>query len=329
MIHVACVVSWIRPRLLSAPAACAVTTQKLVPSMTWIPAFAGMTNLRERAFSVIPAQAGIQVQWPFQGLRRLFFKKSPWVLLIVCALLGACGPKPPPAGYDEPDRVSVVWSLFQASFVQDCHPEDFSLRASVNFSAPDRHSRFIVSMWGRTDFPIRLDVQAGVGAMLAHWREDREAWLGYLPASREAYVADTAQEGAWTTGLFMPVRLDALAQLLLGCWQTLIPLEYEAVRLAGDTLEFHVTGHSTPLTLVLAFDGRPVSVRGPEHGGWTVSVDQWESDPPSRPRRISLIQGDQSAMIRVQRLETSVDPWRDEDLRLDVPPGSTVWTVPN
>ncbi|WP_031388087.1 hypothetical protein [Desulfonatronum thiodismutans] len=245
------------------------------------------------------------------------------------ALLSACGPKPPLPGYDDPDRVSIVWSLFQASFVQSCHPEDFSLRASVNFSAPDRHSRLIVSMWGRTDFPIRLDVQAGVGAMLAHWREDHGEWLGYLPSSGEAYVAETVLEGARTTGLFMPVRLAALAQLLLGCWQALIPLEYEAVRLADDTLEFDVAGHSMPLTLTLAFDGRPVSVRGPEHGGWTVSVDQWESDPPSRPRRISLIQGDQSAVIRVQRLETNVEPWRAEDLRLDVPPGSTVWTVPD
>ncbi|PTN38249.1 hypothetical protein [Desulfonatronum sp. SC1] len=248
--------------------------------------------------------------------------------LTAFALLSACGPKPPP-GYDDPDRISAVWSLFQASFVQDCHPQDFSLRASVNFSAPDRHSRFIVSMWGRTDFPIRLDVQAGVGAMLAHWREDRGGWLGYLPASREAYVADNVQDGARSTGLFMPVRLDTLAQIFLGCWRTLVPLEYEAVRLVDDTLEFHVTGHSTSLTLALAFDGRPVSLRGPDHGGWTVSVNQWESDAPSRPRRISLIQEEQSAVIRVQRLETDVEPWRGEDLRLDVPPGSTVWTVPN
>lgn len=328
MIHVVCVVSWIRARLLPASAAWAVTTQNLVASMTWIPVFASMTSLRERTISVIPTQVGIQGQWRFQCLHR-FFEKLPWVLLTACVLLSACGPKPPPPGYDDPDRASIVWSLFQASFLQDCHPKDFSLRSSVNFSAPDRHSRFIVSMWGRTDFPIRLDVQAGVGAMLAHWREDRGGWLGYLPASREAYVANTVQKGAWTTGLFMPVRLDALAQILLGCWRTLVPPEYEAVRLVDDTLEFHVTGHSSPLTLVLAFDGRPVSVRGPDHGGWTVSVDQWESDTPSRPRRVSLIQGDQSAVIRVQRLETAVEPWRDEDLRLDVPPGSTVWTVPN
>ena len=37
-----------------------VTSQKLVASITWMPVFAGMTSLRERAISVIPAQAGIQ-----------------------------------------------------------------------------------------------------------------------------------------------------------------------------------------------------------------------------------------------------------------------------
>ncbi len=328
MTHALRVVSWIRSRLLlPASAACAGTTQKLVASMMWIPAFAGMTSLRERALSVISAPAGIQAQWRFQRLHRLL-GKSPWVLLTVCVLLSACGPKPPPV-HDDPDRVSAVWSLFQASFVQGCRPEDFSLRTSVNFSGLDRDSRFIVAMWGRTDFPIRLDVQAGVGAMLAHWREDRRGWLGYTPASREAFVADTVQQGAHMTGLFMPVRLDTLAQLFLGCWRSLVPSEYEAVRLIDDTLEFLTVRNSTPLTLVLAFDGRPKSVSGPDHGGWTVSVDQWERDAPSRPRRISLAQGEQSAVIRVQRMETSIEPWRNEDLRLDVPPGTTIWTVPN
>lgn len=322
MILVVCVVSWIQACLFPVSAVCAATTLKILASMTRIP-----TSLKEHAVSVNPARAGIQAKRRFQDIHRNY-EKLPLILLSVCALLNACGPKPPPLGYDDPDRVSIVWSLFQASFVQTCRPEDFSLRASVNFSAPDRHSRFIVSMWGRTDFPIRLDVQAGVGAMLVHWREDRGDWLGFIPASGEAYVADTVQEGAWTTGLFMPVRLDALAQLLLGCWQNLVPSEYEAVRLVDDTLEFSVTGQSTPLTLALSFNGKPVSISGPEHGGWTVSVDQWESDVASRPRRLSLVQGDQSAMIRVQRLETSVRPWQDEDLRLDVPPGSTVWTVP-
>jgi hypothetical protein len=37
-------------------------------NMIWMPAFAGMTSLRERAISVIPAQAGIQGQRQFGGL---------------------------------------------------------------------------------------------------------------------------------------------------------------------------------------------------------------------------------------------------------------------
>ena len=49
-----------------------VTSQKLVASMTWMPAFAGMTSLGEHAISVIPAQAGIQGQRQFQSLPGLF-----------------------------------------------------------------------------------------------------------------------------------------------------------------------------------------------------------------------------------------------------------------
>jgi hypothetical protein len=49
-----------------------VTSQKNVASMTWMPAFAGMTRLGEYAISVIPAQAGIQRRRQFQSLSGLF-----------------------------------------------------------------------------------------------------------------------------------------------------------------------------------------------------------------------------------------------------------------
>jgi hypothetical protein len=49
-----------------------LASQKLVASMTWMPAFAGMTSLGEHAISVISARAGIQGQRQFQSLPGLF-----------------------------------------------------------------------------------------------------------------------------------------------------------------------------------------------------------------------------------------------------------------
>ncbi|WP_153306909.1 hypothetical protein [Desulfonatronum thioautotrophicum] len=244
----------------------------------------------------------------------------------VLAFVAGCTPKPP-ALLLEPRTAETAWSRFQEAFLQDCPTEDFSLRASVNYSSPERHSRFIISMWGRTDFPIRLDVQAGVGAMLAHWREDQDEWLGYIPSTQEAFIADTVKEGARITGLFMPMRLNTLNQLLLGCWQAIIPTHYESVEIVGNTLEYSLLTESSPLILALAPSGQPVTVRNPEPGGWIARIEQWEDNVSFQPRRISLHQEDQSAVIRIQRLESPTTPWMDKDLRLDIPPGTTIWTM--
>lgn len=242
-------------------------------------------------------------------------------------LLCSCGPKPQTRILDDPDMAVAAWSRYQTTFFQTCPARDFSLRASVNVASPERHSRFLLSMWGRTTFPIRLDIQAGVGAMLAHWREDESGWIGYAPSAREAYLADSVREGAQVAGLFMPLRLDSLAQILLGCWESISGPEYDRVELLGNNFAFETTRDSVPLTLVLAPDGRPVSASRGNGDLWTVGIDQWDNAAVPTPRRISLTQGEQSAVIRIQRLDTDIAPWKAEELRLDLPPGTTLWTI--
>ena len=42
-----------------------------------------------------------------------------------------------------------------------------------------RTNRTLFSMWGDFDGPMRLDVSAGIGKLLAHIREDRAGLLVY------------------------------------------------------------------------------------------------------------------------------------------------------
>ncbi len=176
-------------------------------------------------------------------------------------------------------------------------------------------------MWGRTDFPIRLDIRAGVGAMLAHWREDEHGWIGYSPSSREAYLEATVRDGALKMGLFMPLRLNALAQLLIGCWQSVVPLQYDHVQPDGTNLEYTYSIENLPLSLLLSPQGRPLSLRGGTQG-WIVDIDQWSDETRGIPSRITLRQDDQSAVVRIQDLDLTVTPWQDDDLMLILPPGS-------
>ncbi|GAB6058042.1 hypothetical protein [Desulfonatronum parangueonense] len=247
--------------------------------------------------------------------------------VLLGVLAGGCAPKTLVPLDIAPEQADLIWERFLEQYVANCAPRDFSLRASVNYASPDQQSRFVLSMWGRTDFPIRLDIRAGVGAMLAHWREDDSGWVGYSPTGSEAYFADSVQDGAREMGLFMPLRLNALAQLLVGCWQTVVSPEYEYVLSTGGNLKFSYSINDMSISIHLTPDGHPLTIRQETPTGWVVDIDQWTEEFRRLPRRISLYQGDQSAVVRVQRLDLDVDPWQDNDLRLELPPGTQLFNL--
>ncbi|SDB04455.1 hypothetical protein SAMN05660653_00213 [Desulfonatronum thiosulfatophilum] len=242
--------------------------------------------------------------------------------VLLGALTGGCAPKTLIPLDIAPEQADLVWNRFHQQYAANCTPLDFSLRASVNYASPDQQSRIVLAMWGRTDFPVRLDIRAGVGAMLAHWREGDSGWVGYSPTDNAAYFADSVQEGAQEMGLFMPLRLNALAQLLVGCWQTVVSPNYQHVQSTGGSLKFSYSINGMNISIHLTPDGHPLSIRQETPAGWVVDIDQWTDEARRIPRRISLYQGDQSAVVRVQRLDLDVDPWQDHDLRLELPPGT-------
>jgi hypothetical protein len=246
-----------------------------------------------------------------------------WFVFLVAGLaLCGCSTKPVPLPDLGPDAAQAVWLKFQSRYMDACPARDFSMRASVNYSSKEQHTRVVLSMWGRMDYPIRLDIQAGVGAMLAHWREDEHGWVGYSPARQEAYIHNDVRGGAEIMGLFMPVRLDALARLLSGCWQTIVPMQYSHASMTGEHIAYTFHREEAVLSLLLSRDGRPLSVGQEGPDAWRISIDQWLDETSRVPGRISLQQNAQSAVVRMQRMDLAVAPWQDQDLSLDLPPGT-------
>jgi len=253
-----------------------------------------------------------------------------FVVLLCAGLFFGCagrlGPdaEQPAEAFEQ--QAENIWTLFQARYMGHCPARDFSVRASAMYENPEQSSRVVLRMWGRTDFPIRLDVQAGIGAMLAHWREDEHGWGGYAPGREQAFVARDVRAGAEMMGMLMPLRLDSLARMLAGCWQDIVPPDYDRAVLAGDEPEYVFQQGQSRFVLRLAMDGRPIVFSRIAPQGWSVRIDQWMDSPGSSPRRLTLRQGDQSAVLRLRSVDFFVDPWTPSELALDLPAGTTFFS---
>lgn len=250
-------------------------------------------------------------------------------LLVLFGSLAACAVKPvPPPADMRPERFESAWDLFQKTYSSSCPARDFFARGSVNYTSGERSSRVLFSFWGRTQFPVRMDLQAGAGTMLAHWREDEQGWIGYHPGASEAFIAPDSRLGAATLGLTMPLRLDALAQILTGCWGQVVPREYVMAGFTGRYFDYSLGGETRGVVLSLSADGRPEILRQEEPGGWEVVIEEWFDERlPLSPRRLRLTQGQNVAVVRLQRLDFTGVSWQETDLFLDLPAGTLLRRV--
>ncbi len=243
------------------------------------------------------------------------------LLGMACVAVAGCAlkavPQPP---QDDPVRIQAVWNRFQANFGGTCPEMDFFARGSVNFTSADRSSRLLFSFWGHTHFPVRMDLQAGVGTMLALWREDETGWLGYHPGQGKAYQATDSRTGADRLGLTMPLRLDALAQVLSGCWGKMVPSEYAFAHTEADGFVYQFQELHSRAELLLSPDGVPVALRVQDPQSWSISIHEWMTDQSRAPKRLHLRRHDSHADVRVQRLELADKLWQLDDLVLKFPP---------
>jgi hypothetical protein len=176
-----------------------------------------------------------------------------------------------------------------------------------------------------------MDLQTGVGTMLAHWREDEQGFLGLYPGHAEAFVSSDSRVGAATLGLTMPLRLDAFAQILTGCWGRIVPREYVSARFTGRHFDYYLGDEAKGIVLSLSADGRPEVLRQEGPDGWKVVIEEWFDDRLS-PRKLRLTQGQNVAVVRLQRLDISGErgagvSWQETDLFLDLPFGTSLWKL--
>jgi outer membrane biogenesis lipoprotein LolB len=212
-----------------------------------------------------------------------------------------------------------------------------------------RTNRTLFSMWGDFDGPMRLDVSAGIGKLLAHIREDRAGLLVYYPEQKTAYAHTDPVLGATRLGMPFPFSLNQLARVTVGDFAELAPPRFDEGARENGGFAFAVNhrlaahngnGHGTTVVTSISLDkaGRPVLMRGtvaqsPAQRGtgdgtkaalrtWRLEINTYEEDgaQPPMPGRLTLSMDDgEKGVLRITAREFKVASWPARATGLELP----------
>ncbi len=260
------------------------------------------------------------------------------LLLLALLALAACAPRIELPRHDEAEGDMAA---FRARFVEPgAQGQGVAVRASLLYSTPTKANRTDVQLFGDYERPLRLDVRAGLGTMLALMREDQSGLLAFYPNDKRAYAHSDPVIGAQLLGLPFPFALRDLALVLAGHFGTLVPGEPVRVRaIPGGGFAFSYDSGTVRL-LVLDQYGRPERMEGllsqhfkaqverdgaPISGArvWGLAFSGYpedDGDPvgPAKTLTLTLPKGD-SAVLRVRSVTVHEEPWTTKALTLTLP----------
>jgi hypothetical protein len=262
-------------------------------------------------------------------------------LLLSLFLFTACSlPRPGPGG--DADEARRTWQRFAArGNAAESTSGPFRLAGTLRYTdAEGRSTRVSSLLWGngdtRSPYPLRLDLIAGVGNVVAKIHEDDSSFLAYVPDDNTAYTRERGLRTLLAFGVPIPLTLGDLCLLLTGRGGALfLPADDRA---APDMPEGHATpeGFAYVLTqaglpgiLELSPAGVPLSWREKLHDGWRISFEP-HADNPLLPRRLR-IEHDKgySALIVIREFDRLSAAFPPDQLALSLPQDAAVKELNN
>lgn len=287
-----------------------------------------------------------------------FVSASLAAVLLLGAALAATGCAPRSVRLPEQADPEAAWQVFRhSSCVPPAQPAAL-IKGSLYYSrvTPTRRTnRTLFSMWGDFDGPMRLDVSAGIGKLLAHIREDRAGLLVYYPEQKTAYAHTDPVLGATRLGMPFPFSLNQLARVCAGDFQGLAPERFETGGRENGGFAFAVNhrlaahngigpGGTVVTSISLDKAGRPVLMRGTVAQGaagtgagadagaetgaetgprtWRLEINTYEEDGsrPPMPGRLTLSLDDgEKGVLRITAREFKVASWPVRATGLELP----------
>jgi hypothetical protein len=249
--------------------------------------------------------------------------------VLMLAVLSGCAARIP-AGL-ELDTPKAAWSAFRQHYCARPGGKGLRVRASLYYSRTKptrRTNRTLISLWGDFDGPMRLDVSASIGTLLAHIREDKAGLLVFYPEDRKAYAHKNSVLGATRLGMPFPFSLSELGHALAGDFSRLAPRRYAKAEVEGEDYAYVFAGRLVR-RLVLDRLGRPVRLEGvtsrsPENARqWVFTVDRYEDAPPGQvplPDKLTLsMDNGERGVLHIKSRELMLAAWPARSLALELP----------
>ena len=209
----------------------------------------------------------------------------------------------------------------------------FNLSAAMHYSGPKDKGRIIIQFWGNLAYPLRLDLQTGLGQTLSYWREDANGFTAYLPDKHSAYLHKDGRLGMAAFGIQLPFTLKQMALLLNGAWSELTPEHYTTVRPVKDKgYLYHFTAFDQTYSMIIDLTGKPLEMRTPGPEPWHVAFSGVMELPglEKLPKKITMTQTtNQKAVLVLKKLQQTPQPYPEDKLELELPPDTDIFLLEN
>ena len=245
------------------------------------------------------------------------------IVLFLCILLVcACARQPsiPNADSETQGRLESRWQMFTAA-TATAPRAPYRLQMSLRFGVEGDTRRVTALFWGNSERQLRLDVMAGVGAVIAKILEDGQHFLVYSPSENKAYFYQGATKPLLRVGVPVPFDLGHLAALLNGRYAAVFGAEHSAAALLSAGLARYDLSGKPGGSVTLNPQGLPVAWREAPQGGsgWSMDIAYDDATPPL-PRRLTLTHSNgKRAVLLVKEREKPDGALTTEQMSLTLP----------
>lgn len=252
-------------------------------------------------------------------------------VLAVLLLVAASGCTPKKSADRDPGSSKAAWQVFRQHYCTPPVAPGLLVKASLYYTRvkpQERTNRTLVSLWGDFSGPMRLDIAAGMGKLLAHIREDEHGLLVFYPLDKKAYAHTNPVLGATRLGMPFPFSLRELAKVIAGDFSGLVPTLPKKGTRTDDGFRYTLTnGLATTLTLDQA--GRPILLEGrivkayDSARTWRLEINSYEEPTgPAAPLPHSLtlsLDNGEKGVLRIRSRVLKIAPWPAKALGLTLP----------
>ncbi len=208
--------------------------------------------------------------------------------------------------------------------------EPYRVNASLRFGYEGDTRRVTLWMWAN-ESPVRLDLMAGVGALLARVYQSETSFMAYLPSEQIAWTLTSPDKTVLSTAFLnmnVPIPFDLLdlAALIQGhFFQVFGELDTATAQIPtmADSIRLTLTNTRLQGDVSVNREGLPVAWHD-NTSGWSMIL-QYDATSPDKPNSITLQHTDgQNAILLIKKRETPKKAFTEKQLQLRMPPGTLI-----